>query len=96
MKECPNCSAKVHDDVVGCPECGGRWEADGSFTGQQTTVVEPLRDPLVTEMRASELRREVRWGTFQGYLLSAAVLMAIYLVFMLAIVGCAGASAFSE
>jgi hypothetical protein len=98
MKRCPDCSAKVRDEVMVCPECGGQWEEDGTFTGEQTTAVERplLRDPLLGEMTASELRRGIRWGSFQGYLIATAGLPALCLLFMPAVVGCAGPAVFTE
>ncbi len=45
MKYCPNCGTKLHSDVAGCPECGGRWAADGDFVPPAAPAVEPGAQP---------------------------------------------------
>ena len=59
MKQCPNCGFDVHDDATGCPDCGGRWAADGSFTLPARSVTRPPETRL-SEMTTGELERMVR------------------------------------
>ena len=44
MKFCPNCGERLHQATTGCPECGARWNDDGSFAGVpvRTPALEPV------------------------------------------------------
>jgi hypothetical protein len=62
MKDCPSCSTPVHDDVTACPECGGRWAANGSFVPPAVPVkavstLMPSSDTLLGDMTAGDLDR---------------------------------------
>jgi uncharacterized membrane protein YvbJ len=62
MKNCPNCGTTVHDDVAGCPECGGRWAADGSFVPPAVPVkvastIMPSSDTPLADITAGQMER---------------------------------------
>ncbi len=59
MKDCPNCGTQVHDDVIACPECGGRWDQTGAFAPPPPPAA-PLPATRVIDMTADELERLVR------------------------------------
>ena len=99
MKYCPNCGTQLHDDVTGCPGCGGRWDGTGAFAPPPEAPAPPAHanpqgapQRTLQTMSPAELRREIRWGVFQGQLIVMAVVLGVYLVIFLLIAGCANAT----
>jgi hypothetical protein len=42
MKKCPSCSARVGNELLECPECGGRWNEQGGWLGDLLAPEEPV------------------------------------------------------
>lgn len=54
MKHCPACGREVDERLMNCPACGGRWEADGTFTATPSGT--SVSAPAVAD-QPSRLRR---------------------------------------
>jgi len=58
MKKCPNCGTDINEAATGCPECGARWDEDGTYAGvpEGTPALQPIPQPkTVAEMTPKEL-----------------------------------------
>ena len=93
MRFCPNCGAGVEPGAESCESCAA------DLAAVQTAIVSPASPPVVVspgaaqtvaELTAAQLRREIRWGVFQGILLVAAIVFVVYLVIFLVIAAAVG------
>ena len=97
MKYCPHCGAGVEPDAASCESCGAslaacrrRWPRPwGSPDARRRTA----STGTVTDLTPQQLRREIRWGVFQGILLVAVIVFFVYLVIFLVIVSASGSVA---
>ena len=97
MKFCPNCGAGVEPGTESCKSCGT------DLVAAQTAIVSPAglsasappAGATVVDLTPRELRREIRWGVFQGILLVAAIVFVVYLVVFLVILGAVGVGGLS-
>ena len=89
MKFCPNCGAGVEAGAVSCGSCGADLAAvSAHLTETSAPPVVPAAGPAtVADLTPRQLRKEIRWGVFQGILLAAVVALVVYLVIVLLIVG---------
>lgn len=72
-KTCPICGKEVHEDVVGCPHCGARWDEDGRFLGpapDEPPYVAEKMPATVGEMSPDQLRSMVRNEAFWAAVLA--------------------------
>ena len=81
-KFCPSCGAPAAPGATACAACGQEWDESGG------AVAPPIASPATTlvtvaDLSPKALRREIRWGVFQGLLLIAAIVLAVYLVVIL-------------
>jgi hypothetical protein len=95
-KYCPNCGEPVDGQSLECDSCGQRWDERGRFTlGEPTWSVDsqvsggPVSTQRVVDLSPRELRREIRWGVFQGLLLYVAIGLVVYLIVVLIVLGAA-------
>jgi hypothetical protein len=56
---------------------------------EQPTPVAPT-GPTVVDLTPRQLRKEIRWGVFQGILLVAVIIFLVYLAIFLLIAGAVG------
>ena len=93
VKFCPSCGAGVEPGAESCKSCGAELAA------VQAAIVSPASQPVVAspggartvaELTALQLRREIRWGVFQGILLVAAIVFLVYLAIFLVIAAAVG------
>ena len=92
MKACPSCGNQVNQGVVGCPDCGARWDEDGAYLGVPENMPSYMRTQLpdnVADMTPDQLGslifRKAFWGALAAVL---AVGLTVWL-FGLAGAGCA-------
>jgi uncharacterized membrane protein YvbJ len=103
MKFCPNCGAGVEPDAGSCESCGAELTM---FSALLSSGPEPPAPPAarlpgrdasrVADLAPGELRREIRWGVFQGILLAGVIVLlvyvAVFLVIAIVVEGVAGVS----
>jgi uncharacterized membrane protein YvbJ len=80
MKFCPNCGAGVEAGAESCESCGVELAVVRSVVDQPGA---PWQEPLpstVAGMSPRQLRKEIRWGVFQGILLAAVIALVVYVV----------------
>ena len=88
MRFCPNCGAGVEAGAESCESCGTGLAAVRSVVGRPAVPrTAALPSSTVAGMSPRQLRREVRWGVFQGILLAAAVALVVYIAVVLLIAG---------
>lgn len=92
LKTCPNCGSQVNVGVVGCPECGAKWDEEGAYLGVPEDEPPYLRvesPRKVADMTPGQLGdlifRKAFWGALAAIL---AVGLTVWL-FGLAAAGCA-------
>ena len=49
-------------------------------------------EPTVADLTPRQLRKEIRWGVFQGILLVAVIIFLVYLAIVLLIAGAVGSA----
>jgi hypothetical protein len=82
-KSCPNCGTELHSETLGCPTCGARWRADGSYAGVPDgagTGAPSLTPGIVAEMTPGQLSAVVFVYSFLGALAAGGLLVFIALV----------------
>jgi hypothetical protein len=91
LKTCPNCGNRVNEGVVGCPDCGAKWDEDGAYLGVPENLPSYERDELpkkVGDMTPDQLGllifRKAFWGALAAVL---AVGLTVWL-FGFAVAGC--------
>ena len=90
MKFCPNCGTPVEPGAESCESCGTDLAAAQSVLASSTArpvAVEPGAATDVSELSPRQLRKEIRWGAFQGIVLAGAIVLVVYLVVVLLIAG---------
>jgi len=86
MRFCPNCGAGVEAGADSCESCGGGLAAVRCVVDRPAAApMAALPSSTVAGMSPRQLRREVRWGVFQGILLAAVVALVVYIVVVLLI-----------
>ena len=93
MKFCPNCGAGVEPGAGSCESCGADLAAvSTALTESSAPPVVPSGAAPVTvaALTPSQLRKEIRWGVFQGILLVAVIVFLVYLVIFLVIIAVSG------
>jgi len=82
FKFCPVCGAPAPPGATACEACGQEWDES---SGAVAPPIAPSATTAVTvaDLSPKALRREIRWGVFQGLLLVAAIVLAVYLVVIL-------------
>ena len=86
MRFCPNCGAGVGAGAESCESCGAELAAVRSVVDQPAAApMAALPSSTVAGMSPRHLRKEVRWGVFQGILLAAAVALVVYIAVVLLI-----------
>lgn len=81
MKFCPDCGAGVEPGAVACESCGADLAAVGAHpTGTSAPPVVPAAAPpaTVADLTPRQLRKEIRWGVFQGILLVGVIIFLVY------------------
>jgi len=91
-KICPDCGEEAPTGATDCDACGLDFAQAGAVPAPAASVraaaagsapdflVPPAKvvdDRSIAELTPAELRREIRWGTFQGYLLATMVIIAV-------------------
>ena len=90
MKFCPTCGAGIEPGAESCESCGADLAA---LSAHLTEVPGPRVVPAATtpgtvaSLTPRQLRKEIRWGVFQGILLAAVIALVVYLVIILLVVG---------
>jgi uncharacterized membrane protein YvbJ len=82
VKYCPNCGAGVEAGAYSCESCGA------GLAAVRAVVDQPAAPPpavTVADLSPRQLRKEIRWGVFQGVLLVGAIVFLVYLVIFLII-----------
>jgi uncharacterized membrane protein YvbJ len=93
VKYCPNCGTGVEPGTGSCESCGT------DLAAVRTAVASSSTEPVamgpgaavlsVADLTPRQLRKEIRWGVFQGILLVAVIIflvyLAIFLVFAIAV-----------
>ena len=92
MKYCPNCGAAVEPGAASCESCGAELSAVRDVV---TPVVElsasvAPAELTVADLTPRQLRKEIRWGVFQGILLVAVIVFFVYLGIFLVIIAVSG------
>ena len=88
MKFCPNCGAGVEAGAVSCGSCGADLAAVSAHLLETSAPpVVPAAPATVADLTPRQLRKEIRWGVFQGIVLAAVIALVVYLVIVLLIVG---------
>ena len=91
MKYCPNCGAGVEPGVASCESCGTELSAVQTAavasSDSRSDVSIPDAARTVADLTPRQLRREIRWGVFQGILLVAVIGLVVYLVIVLLVLG---------
>jgi hypothetical protein len=92
VKYCPNCGVDVEPDAASCGSCGAELSAvrDVVTSADAQPGLVPPAWPTVADLTPRELRREIRWGVFQGILLVAVIVFLVYLAVFLLIAGAVG------
>lgn len=89
MKYCPNCGAGVEPGAGSCASCGTDLAAVQVAVAPSVTqpvFVQPGAEALkVADLTPGQLRKEIRWGVFQGFLLVGAIVFLVYLAIFLVI-----------
>jgi hypothetical protein len=92
---CPNCGTGVEPRAGFCWSCGadleGDWVAEPVVAEESSpaTASLPGAAATVADLSPRQLRREIRWGVFQGILLAAVIALVFYLVLVVLIFGAA-------
>ena len=87
MKYCPNCGAGVEPGAASCESCGAELAAVGDAVtpaGVTAAFAAPA-GPTVADLTPRQLRKEIRWGVFQGILLVAVIIFLVYAAIFLLI-----------
>jgi uncharacterized membrane protein YvbJ len=94
VKYCPNGGTGVEPGTASCASCGT------DLTAVQTAVAPSVTQPLgvesgaaaltVAELTPRQLRKEIRWGVFQGIALVAGIIFLVYLAIFLVIIAVSG------
>jgi uncharacterized membrane protein YvbJ len=90
VKFCPNCGAGVEPGAGSCESCGADLAAVSAHVTQTAAppVVPVAAAPAtVADLTPRQLRKEIRWGVFQGILLAAVIGLVVYLLVILLVVG---------
>ena len=86
MRFCPNCGAGVEPGAASCDSCGA------DLAAVSANLAEAPGPPLapaaavpatVADLTPRQLRKEIRWGVFQGILLVAVIVFLVYAVIFL-------------
>jgi uncharacterized membrane protein YvbJ len=91
---CPNCGATVESGAASCESCGAELSAVRDVVTravEQSAFVAPA-GPTVADLTPRQLRKEIRWGVFQGILLIALIVFLVYLAIFLLIAGAVSGS----
>ena len=86
MRFCPNCGAGVEPGAGSCESCGADLAAVSSHLLEDPG---PPDAPMaaapatVADLTPRQLRKEIRWGVFQGILLVAVIVFLGYAVIFL-------------
>jgi hypothetical protein len=83
VKFCPGCGEPVAAGALACDTCGQEW---GETGGVVVPRVSPPPLLTVADLTPRDLRREIRWGVFQGFLLIAGIALVIYVAIFLVVV----------
>ena len=90
MRFCPNCGAGVEPGAMTCGSCGADLATvSAHLTETSGTPLVPVTaaPASVASLTPRQLRKEIRWGAFQGILLAAVIALVVYLVIILLVVG---------
>ena len=95
MKFCPTCGAGVESGAESCESCGT------DLIAVQTAVASSAARPVaaapgaatVADLTPRQLRKEIRWGVFQGILLVAVIVFLVYVAIFLFIALAVGSAA---
>jgi uncharacterized membrane protein YvbJ len=95
MKFCPNCGGAVEAGEESCETCGVELAGVSDALGRAGAPAGAGPAPAVPtpgmvragDLTPQQLRKEIRWGVFQGILLAALIVLVIYIVIMLVVFG---------
>ena len=93
VKFCPSCGTGVEAGAGSCESCGADLVAVWASTGQSPLPTATASSyaggepATVADLTPRQLRREIRWGVFQGILLVGAISLVVYLVVVLLVAG---------
>ena len=92
MKYCPTCGAGVEPGVATCESCGTELSAvrDVVTPAVEASAFVAPAGPTVADLTPRQLRKEIRWGVFQGILLVAVIVFLVYLVIFLVLIAVSG------
>jgi uncharacterized membrane protein YvbJ len=96
VKYCPNCGTGVEPGAGSCESCGTdlaavRTAVASSSTEPVAVGPEDVAPVTVADLTPRQLRKEIRWGVFQGILLVAVIVFLVYLVIFLVLIAVSGA-----
>jgi uncharacterized membrane protein YvbJ len=90
VKFCPNCGAGVEAGAVSCESCGADLapvSAHVAQTSARSFAPAAGAPATVADLTPRRLRKEIRWGVFQGILLVAVIGLIAYLLVIVLVVG---------
>jgi uncharacterized membrane protein YvbJ len=88
VKFCPNCGAGVEPGAASCESCGAELgPVQSALARSAPAAPAPAIGPAVADLTPRRLRKEIRWGVFQGILLAGAIVLVVYLVVILLVAG---------
>jgi len=90
VKFCPTCGAGIEPGAESCESCGADLAAVSAHLAEVSgpRVVPAATVPVtVADLTPRQLRKEIRWGVFQGILLVAVICLVVYLLIVVLIVG---------
>jgi uncharacterized membrane protein YvbJ len=96
VKYCPNCGAGVEPGAASCASCGSDLAAVQTVVAPSVTppvsAGPGAEAPTVADLTPRQLRKEIRWGVFQGILLVGVIIFLVYLVIFLVLIAVSGSA----
>jgi uncharacterized membrane protein YvbJ len=96
MKFCPDCGDAVEPGDEVCETCGAGLTGQNAVADRSAAQVAglvaaaPAPGPGAAragDLTPQELRKEIRWGVFQGILLAGLIVLVVYIIVMLVVFG---------
>jgi len=95
MKFCPNCGDAVEPGDEACETCGAELAGASASvdrpdapSGAGPAPAGPVPGAVrAADLTPEQLRKEIRWGVFQGILLAGLIVLVIYIIVMVVVFG---------